>query len=131
MSEILQIDLDKAFPPPLEPQQMDQERTQNKQQISELQAEMIGSTIDTPYLMKKGFLRQILTISLLGSALMQSARADQGHMENALQALSNARYQLSQASHDKGGHRTNAIHIIDRAIAEVRKGMRVGASHGD
>jgi hypothetical protein len=81
--------------------------------------------------MKEGFLRQILTISLFGIALIQSARADQGHMENALQALSNARNQLSQASHDKGGHRANAIHIIDRAIAEVRKGIRVGASHGD
>jgi hypothetical protein len=81
--------------------------------------------------MKKGFLHQILPISLFGIALIQSARADQGHMENALQALLNARYQLSQASHDKGGHRTNAIQIIDQAIAEVRKGIRVGASHGD
>jgi hypothetical protein len=81
--------------------------------------------------MKRGLFRHILTISLLVIALVQSARADQGHMENALQALLNARSELNQASHDKGGHRANAIQIINRAIAEVRQGMRVGASHGD
>jgi hypothetical protein len=81
--------------------------------------------------MKKVLFRQLLTVSLFGIGLMQSARADQGHMENALQALMNARYELSQASHDKGGHRVNAIQIINQAIAEVRRGIRVGASHGD
>jgi hypothetical protein len=83
------------------------------------------------YVMKKVLFRQLLTVSLFGIGLMQSARADQGHMENALQALMNARYELSQASHDKGGHRVNAIQIINQAIAEVRRGIRVGASHGD
>jgi hypothetical protein len=82
-------------------------------------------------LMKKGFSSQILLIFLFGITQTQPARAGQGHMENALQALMNARYELSQASHDKGGHRVNAIQIIDQAIAEVRQGIRVGASHGD
>jgi hypothetical protein len=81
--------------------------------------------------MKKGLFQRLLTVSIFGIALIQSARGDQGHMENALQALLNARYELSQASHDKGGHRANAIQIINQAIAQVRKGMRVGASHGD
>jgi hypothetical protein len=52
-------------------------------------------------------------------------------MERALDALRNARSELSQASHDKGGHRTNAIHIIDQAIEQVKEGIRVGARHGD
>jgi hypothetical protein len=81
--------------------------------------------------MKKGLFRRFLTVSICGVALIQSARADQGNMQNALQALLNARYELSQASHDKGGHRANAIRIINQAIAQVRQGIRVGASHGD
>jgi hypothetical protein len=81
--------------------------------------------------MKKGLFLRFLTVSICGVALIQSAHADQGNMQNALQALLNARYELSQASHDKGGHRTNAIRIINEAIAQVRQGIRVGASHGD
>ena len=63
--------------------------------------------------------------------MIQTAQADQGHMERALNALFNARYELSQASHDKGGHRVNAIALINQAIQKVRQGIAVGASHGD
>jgi hypothetical protein len=59
--------------------------------------------------MKSGFFIQILSIAFTGVALAQSAHADQGHMGRAL----NARYELSHASHDKGGHRVNAIQLIE------------------
>jgi hypothetical protein len=36
-----------------------------------------------------------------------------------------------QASHDKGGHRVNAIEIINQAIEQIKRGIAVGASHGD
>jgi hypothetical protein len=81
--------------------------------------------------MKSRFTLQILAPALAIIALIQNTSADQGNMERALEALRNARSELSQASHDKGGHRTNAIHIIDQAIEQVKEGIRVGARHGD
>jgi len=77
------------------------------------------------------FLRQILIVALAAAALIQTARADQDHMERALNALYQARNELSQASHDKGGHRVNAIQIINQAIQQIKRGIAVGASHGD
>jgi hypothetical protein len=81
--------------------------------------------------MKSQFIHQIFAAALATVALIQNTSADQGNMERALDALRNARSELSQASHDKGGHRTNAIHIIDQAIEQVKEGIRVGARHGD
>jgi hypothetical protein len=81
--------------------------------------------------MKSRFIHQIFAAALATVALIQNTSADQGNMERALDALRNARSELSQASHDKGGHRTNAIHIIDQAIEQVKEGIRVGARHGD
>jgi len=79
--------------------------------------------------METRFPRQILTVALVAVAFIQTARADQGHMERALNALYNARNELSQASHDKGGHRVNAIEIINKAIQQVKQGIAVGESH--
>lgn len=81
--------------------------------------------------MKSRLLRQILTLVVAGVALIQTAHADQGHMERALNALYSARNELRQALHDKGGHRVNAIEIINQAIEQVKRGIAVGASHGD
>ena len=81
--------------------------------------------------MKTIISRQILSVAFAAVALIQTARADQGHMERALNALYQARYELSQASHDKGGHRVNAIQIINQAIQQIKRGIAVGARHGD
>jgi hypothetical protein len=81
--------------------------------------------------MNSQIFRQILIVALAVAALIQTARADQGHMERALNALYQARNELSQASHDKGGHRVNAIQIINQAIQQIKRGIAVGASHGD
>jgi hypothetical protein len=81
--------------------------------------------------MKSRFTRLFLVAALGIFALIQNTSADQGNMDRALDALRNARSELSQASHDKGGHRSNAIHIIDQAIEQVKEGIRVGARHGD
>ena len=59
----------------------------------------------------------------------QSARADQPQMEKALADLERAKEALQHAERDKGGHRTNAVHLIDRAIEEVNLGMDAGAHH--
>jgi hypothetical protein len=52
---------------------------------------------------------------------------DQPHMRSALDNLKNARNNLVQATADKGGHRANAIKLIDQAIAEVNLGIAAGS----
>jgi hypothetical protein len=54
------------------------------------------------------------------------AVAAQPHMDNALGALQTARSELQVAEANKGGHRVNAIRLVDQAIAEVRAGIRAG-----
>jgi hypothetical protein len=56
-------------------------------------------------------------------ALACATRADQPHMQAALQALGNARAELQQATHDKGGHRARALKLVDQAMAEVQAGI--------
>ena len=52
-------------------------------------------------------------------------------MVSALNYLNEANSELNQASHDKGGHRVNAIGLVNQAISEVNAGIAVGESHGD
>ena len=44
-------------------------------------------------------------------------------MRRALSLLEEARSELQQGTHEKGGHRVKAIEHIDLAIAEVRAGI--------
>lgn len=54
------------------------------------------------------------------------AQADQPHMQNALSDLRAAKGELEAATPNKGGHRENAIALINQAIGEVRAGIAVG-----
>ena len=54
---------------------------------------------------------------------------DQPHMQAALEALQQAKHQLEEAKHDKGGHRVAAIKSIDAAIYQVKEGMEAGEKH--
>jgi hypothetical protein len=47
-------------------------------------------------------------------------------MQAALDALNNARSELDQATPDKGGHRANAMSLVNQAIDEVTKGIAAG-----
>ncbi len=51
---------------------------------------------------------------------------DQPHMQNALNALENAKDNLNRASADKGGHRAKALDYVKDAISEVKKGIDAG-----
>jgi hypothetical protein len=62
-----------------------------------------------------GVLFSALTVSVV-------AYAAQPHMDNALDALQTAKSELQVAEANKGGHRVNAIRLIDEAMLEVRKG---------
>jgi hypothetical protein len=55
--------------------------------------------------------------------LAKPAVAAQPHMAAALRALRTARTELVAAAPDKGGHRGNALKLLDQAIAEVQQGM--------
>ena len=54
------------------------------------------------------------------------AWADQPKMREALEHLRQARAALQEAAADKGGHRENAIGLIDKAIGQVQQGMEAG-----
>ncbi len=69
-----------------------------------------------------------LTTLFLAALLILSfgllvAAEPQPHMRAALVSLRTAKGQLEKATHDKGGHRVRAIGLIDKAIAEVEKGI--------
>jgi hypothetical protein len=51
---------------------------------------------------------------------------EQPHMQNALNALENARDNLNRATADKGGHREKALSYVTDAISEVKKGIDAG-----
>ena len=57
-----------------------------------------------------------------------AAAPDQPHMQNALNALENARDNLNRATADKGGHRAKALDYVRDAISEVKKGIDAGRS---
>jgi hypothetical protein len=53
----------------------------------------------------------------------------QPEMTAAIQNLREAQRNLQLASHDKGGHRENAIRMIDQAIGEVEMGIQYDNTH--
>jgi len=58
-----------------------------------------------------------------------AARADQPHMDAALDALKSARRELDAATADKGGHRGNALRLVKQAIVEVEHGIEFARRH--
>jgi outer membrane lipoprotein-sorting protein len=63
------------------------------------------------------------------SCASTTTRADQPHMQAALQSLQEARAHLANATHDEGGHRVDAIQAVDRAIAQVQRGIDFDRRH--
>ncbi len=65
----------------------------------------------------------IALVSFAGGCVV----AAQPHMYNALGALQNAKAELQVAEANKGGHRVNAMRLIDSAIGEVQAGIAAGS----
>ncbi len=65
----------------------------------------------------------------IASVSAKEAVAYQGNMERAIGSLQEAMQFLRDATPDKGGHRENAIGLIEQAIAETRAGMAFAAEH--
>jgi hypothetical protein len=58
-----------------------------------------------------------------GVAVAQS----QNHMRNARADLQAAWNQLNVATHDKAGHRANAMNLVSQAINQVNLGIAAGS----
>ncbi len=65
----------------------------------------------------------VLAAFMGGGVLAGCALHHQGHMNSALASLNIAAAELGQATPDKGGHITAALHYTQQAIGEVEAGM--------
>ena len=74
-----------------------------------------------------------LVIALLAALVFLPARSvgrePQPEMTAALQNLRDAQRNLQLASRDKGGHRANAVNLVNRAIAEIEAGIQYDNRH--
>jgi hypothetical protein len=70
----------------------------------------------------------------LGFATTRASKACaewQDDMNQAIEHLRQAKNDLEHAAANKGGHRENAMHMIDQAIGEVQAGKAYANSHPD
>jgi hypothetical protein len=81
--------------------------------------------------------RDVLRIALTGAAAASvvavtagTAEAYQGNMERSLSSLYDALSELREASSNKGGHRVNAMNLIQQAITEVNAGIEFADENG-
>ena len=66
------------------------------------------------------------TFSLLGAG---TAYAFQEHMFNARNDLQQGLGELQQADHDKGGHRDQAINLVQQALDQINQGIQFAQDH--
>ena len=82
-----------------------------------------GSWFGRAGLVRVAVVGVIAAVSFAGGCVV----AAQPHMTNALNFLQNARSELQAAEHDKGGHRVNALRLINEAIGQVQAGIAAGS----
>jgi len=71
-----------------------------------------------------------LLAASIGTGAVSSVSADvQPNMREALTSLRNAAQSLSDASHDKGGHRAKALELTRAAIVQVEEGIKFDNRH--
>jgi hypothetical protein len=71
----------------------------------------------------------LVMVAVFASMNATSMKADQPHMQRALELLRQARAEIQAASATKGGHRTTAVEHINRAIDQVEKGILYDRQH--
>lgn len=72
---------------------------------------------------------RIIFAAIILFAIVAIAGADQPNMQAARGNLLNAKSELQKATPDKGGHRQNAIGLVNSAIAEVNAGIAFDRRH--
>ena len=70
----------------------------------------------------------LMLIAGLGAQTRQMARTEP-HMSAAVGHLEQAKNELEKATATKGGHRENAMRLVDQAIAEVQAGESYDITH--
>jgi hypothetical protein len=81
--------------------------------------------ISKPRLAVAGVLTAI-TFSVVGAG---TAYAYQEHMVNARNNLQQGLGELQQADADKGGHRDQAINLVQQAIDQINQGIQFAQQH--
>lgn len=79
--------------------------------------------------------RVLLGLAATGTVAALAVRADpalayQGNMERALSSLYDALASLREATANKGGHRGQAMGLIQQAINQVQQGIDYADEHG-
>ncbi len=76
-------------------------------------------------------LAAILGLFSIPAAVATAAASaeDQSHMQQALDALRQAKRHLEEAIPDKGGHRSAAIKAVDEAIKHTQEGIEYANKH--
>jgi hypothetical protein len=80
-------------------------------------------------MLKKRFVVMIVALCLTVGFAIGAWAERQPHMGAALEHLREARAELRAAAPDKGGHKAEAIRLVDRAIRHVREGMEYADTH--
>ena len=68
-------------------------------------------------------------VTLLMAGVIAGAAPDQPFMHAARTDLQTAKKQLQMATPDKGGHRVNALTLVNQAIAQVNQGIAYDRRH--
>jgi hypothetical protein len=71
----------------------------------------------------------LLVLAIAVGFLGGRALAAQPHMHAALEHLRAARSELQIAEKDKGGHRVNALRLVNEAIGQVERGVEFDRTH--
>jgi hypothetical protein len=71
----------------------------------------------------------VVVLFLLGFITVAGAMPDQPNMQAARGSLQTAKTELQKATPDKGGHRVNALKLINAAIGEVNAGIAFDRRH--
>ena len=74
-------------------------------------------------MMEKRVVTLLVAFALIAGLAIGAWAEKQPHMRAALDHLQKAKVQLEKAEHDKGGHRANALKLVEQAISEVKQGM--------
>jgi hypothetical protein len=79
--------------------------------------------------MKRIYFAAFFALLFIVAFAIGCASTGQPHMAAARDQLIAARSDLVAATSDKGGHRAQAIKLVDDAIAEVDLGMEFARTH--
>ncbi len=76
-----------------------------------------------------GFVGAMMIAASIGAFAAHEAHAGQPDMREALEKLRGARQALNDSPGGKGGHRVEALKLVDQAIDQVKAGIEYDKTH--